>query len=302
MSVAAFPEIVAAAEPPERHGHDRSDVALLVSTRSDGAIAHGRMADLPHLLAPGDLVVINVSATLPAALPGRIDGDEPVRVHLSTPLGAGRWVVEVRAADGSRRERPPFGERIGLPACGSAVLRGAPPRQRAPGRGRPRGPGRAPRLPSPPRRADPLRRRAAAHAGRAADRVRARARQRRDAERRAAADRRADHRAGGRRRARRAARPARRRLLARARRDALPRALPGPARDRAPGQRHPRLGRARDRDRDDGRPRARDRGVSRRPRARRRRLDAASSSSPGAGCAPSTACSRAGTSPSPRTC
>ncbi len=126
MSVATrFPELVPATEPPERRGRDRSDVALLVSTRADGAIAHGRMGDLPDLLDPGDLLVINVSATLPAALPGRIDCDEPVRLHLSTPLGAGRWVVEVRGADGSRRERPPLGERIGLPACGAAILRSA---------------------------------------------------------------------------------------------------------------------------------------------------------------------------------
>ena len=98
MTVAAFPEIAPAAGPAEALGRDRSDVALLVATRSDGALRTARFADLPQVLRAGDLLVVNTSATLPAAVSGRLDG-APVMVHLSTPLDGDRWVVELRTAD-----------------------------------------------------------------------------------------------------------------------------------------------------------------------------------------------------------
>jgi S-adenosylmethionine:tRNA ribosyltransferase-isomerase len=121
VSVAAFPEIPAATEPAERRGRDRADVALLVARREDGELEHRRFDALPEVLRPGDLLVVNTSATLPAALPGRL-GDEPVRAHLSTPLDGDRWVVELRAATSGKRTRPPLGARIALPAGASLVL------------------------------------------------------------------------------------------------------------------------------------------------------------------------------------
>ena len=64
-AAAAFslPPALEAHEPPEARGLRRDDVRLLVAARGAGTIAHARFADLPSLLAPGDLVVVNVSAT-----------------------------------------------------------------------------------------------------------------------------------------------------------------------------------------------------------------------------------------------
>ena len=56
-------------EPPEVRGEGRDDVALLVATRHDLELVHARFPDLPGFLSAGDLLVVNVSATLPAAAP-----------------------------------------------------------------------------------------------------------------------------------------------------------------------------------------------------------------------------------------
>jgi S-adenosylmethionine:tRNA ribosyltransferase-isomerase len=116
MSTITFAEIAPATAP-------RPDVSLLVATRADGAIAQTRFAELPRLLRPGDLLVVNTSATLPAALPGTLDGAE-VRVHLSTPLAADRWVVELRTAElGPLRPSPVAGD-VALPGGGRLTLAG----------------------------------------------------------------------------------------------------------------------------------------------------------------------------------
>jgi S-adenosylmethionine:tRNA ribosyltransferase-isomerase len=80
--------------PPEARGVARDHVRLMVS---DGAAepVHSRFDRLPELLRDGDLLVVNTSATVPAALDGLL-GSEPVVVHVSTELPAGVWLVEVR--------------------------------------------------------------------------------------------------------------------------------------------------------------------------------------------------------------
>lgn len=83
--------------PPEARGLARDEVRLLVARPP--AITHAGFHDLARHLRPGDLVVVNTSATLPAALDGRSDG-RPVAVHLSTRLDDGRWTVELRQPGG----------------------------------------------------------------------------------------------------------------------------------------------------------------------------------------------------------
>jgi S-adenosylmethionine:tRNA ribosyltransferase-isomerase len=122
VSVAAFPDIAPAAEPPEARGRARSDVALLVASRADGELRVARFADLAGALRAGDLLVVNASATLPAALRGRLDGED-VLLHLSTPLDGDRWVVELRTAD--LRPLPHATVDVALPDGGRASLEGS---------------------------------------------------------------------------------------------------------------------------------------------------------------------------------
>ncbi|MFL5884514.1 MAG: S-adenosylmethionine:tRNA ribosyltransferase-isomerase, partial [Thermoleophilaceae bacterium] len=112
---------VPAREPPEARGLERDEVAMLVASRSAGTIAHARFHDLPGFLDPGDLLVVNVSATLPAALDARL-GDREVELHLSTPAAGGAWVVELRTREGGPFGRPPIGARLRLPGGAHADL------------------------------------------------------------------------------------------------------------------------------------------------------------------------------------
>ncbi|MEV6324144.1 S-adenosylmethionine:tRNA ribosyltransferase-isomerase [Nocardia sp. NPDC051787] len=81
-----------AAAPPEARGLARDEVRLLVA---DSGLTHARFRELPDHLRPGDLVVVNNSATMSSAVDATLDG-EPVVLHFSTWLDDGRWVVELR--------------------------------------------------------------------------------------------------------------------------------------------------------------------------------------------------------------
>lgn len=94
----ALPDDAEAAAPPEHRGVPRDGVRLLVSRPS--GVEHRRFRDLPDLLEPGDLVVVNTSATLAAALQGSLPGRPVVPVHVSAQLDDGSWAVELRRPDG----------------------------------------------------------------------------------------------------------------------------------------------------------------------------------------------------------
>lgn len=94
----ALPDGAEAPAPPERRGIPRDGVRLLVSR--PGGVEHRRFRDLPDLLGPGDLVVVNISATLAAALEGRLPGGTVLPVHVSALLDDGSWAVELRRPDG----------------------------------------------------------------------------------------------------------------------------------------------------------------------------------------------------------
>lgn len=91
-----LPHELEAAEPPEARGLARDEVKLLVSR--PGRIEHLRFDQIDRVLDPGDLVVVNTSATLPAAIDGTSEIG-PVIVHFSSPLEKGHWSVELREPD-----------------------------------------------------------------------------------------------------------------------------------------------------------------------------------------------------------
>ncbi len=99
-----LPGRLEAGEPPEARGLARDAVRLLVARRDDGDLSHHRFADLPELLAPGDLLVVNDSATLPAAIAARRPDGSVLRVHFATAapdLPEDWWVIEPRSHDGT---------------------------------------------------------------------------------------------------------------------------------------------------------------------------------------------------------
>jgi S-adenosylmethionine:tRNA ribosyltransferase-isomerase len=113
-----------ATAPPEERGLARDEVRLL-AVRADGLAAH-EFRCLPDLLEPGDLLVVNTSATLPAALDAQREDGEPLVVHFSTELDGGDWVVEVRPAGQAHGPAvAALGERLTLPTGARLTLAAA---------------------------------------------------------------------------------------------------------------------------------------------------------------------------------
>jgi S-adenosylmethionine:tRNA ribosyltransferase-isomerase len=83
--------------PPEERGLARDEVRLLVAR--PGAVRHRRFHDIIDELGAGDLLVVNTSATLPAALDARLENGTPIVVHVSAALSASAWLVEIRRPD-----------------------------------------------------------------------------------------------------------------------------------------------------------------------------------------------------------
>lgn len=87
------PRMRAASAPTEdREGRDRADVKLMVS---DSSIEHTRFDSIVDHVNPGDLLVVNTSPTMPAAIAAATEAG-PVVVHVSMPVASGSWIVELR--------------------------------------------------------------------------------------------------------------------------------------------------------------------------------------------------------------
>ena len=100
-TVFAQPTTSVAVSPAERRAGSRDAVRLLVAT-PDG-IHHTRFSDLTAQVRPGDLVVVNNSATRAGQLDGRRETGAPVVVHVATHLAASTWVIELRTTPDASR-------------------------------------------------------------------------------------------------------------------------------------------------------------------------------------------------------
>jgi S-adenosylmethionine:tRNA ribosyltransferase-isomerase len=120
-----LPSELEAHDPPEARGLRRDEVRLLVSNLATDSIEHARFADLPRWLSAGDLLVVNTSATVNAALPATTGDGRAFELHLSTRLPGGLWSVELRQP-GEKASLPCAGTFAGtallLPAGGRATL------------------------------------------------------------------------------------------------------------------------------------------------------------------------------------
>ena len=69
---------------------------LMVVDRASGTIAHRRFSDLPEIVAPGDVLVVNRSRVVKARLLGtRVGSGAPAEIFLLQPLGDGRYEAMV---------------------------------------------------------------------------------------------------------------------------------------------------------------------------------------------------------------
>ncbi|HEY6287298.1 MAG TPA: S-adenosylmethionine:tRNA ribosyltransferase-isomerase [Ktedonobacteraceae bacterium] len=124
----ALSSTLEAGEPPEARGLERDEVRLMVSHISTNQVVHTRFRQIGDFLEPGDVLVINTSGTLNAALPATRSDRTHLELHLSTHLPTNRWVVELRAyQDNREKTTKPFyiihpGESFELPAGASVTF------------------------------------------------------------------------------------------------------------------------------------------------------------------------------------
>jgi S-adenosylmethionine:tRNA ribosyltransferase-isomerase len=126
MAPPAFdlPDELIAESPAEARGLARDEVKMLVASRATGDLVDTTFRNLPDFVAAGDLLVVNTSATVPAAV-GSTDGRV---VHFSTGLpgaDSGRWVVELRQPCGAGSlpdDTAQVGDRVQLNGGGALHL------------------------------------------------------------------------------------------------------------------------------------------------------------------------------------
>jgi S-adenosylmethionine:tRNA ribosyltransferase-isomerase len=114
-----LPTELIAQQPPEERGRSR----MLAMDRVTGALRDARFADLPALLNPGDLLVLNDSRVIPARLYARRtavrDRQEPtgqVQVLLTEPAGDNCWRALVKPG-----KKVGVGERLVFPSASGGV-------------------------------------------------------------------------------------------------------------------------------------------------------------------------------------
>jgi len=90
---------------------DRAAARLLVVDRATGALEHRHVRDLPQILRPGDLVVVNDTRVVPARLIGRREktGGRWEGLFLRVDRASGAWEILANT-----RGRPEIGERVML--------------------------------------------------------------------------------------------------------------------------------------------------------------------------------------------
>lgn len=86
--------------PAEWRGVPRDQVRMLVGTPD--RIDHARFNELPDFLGPGDVLVVNTSATVPGQMDATLNG-RPVVAHLAHHLDDGSRVLEIRTAPDADR-------------------------------------------------------------------------------------------------------------------------------------------------------------------------------------------------------
>ncbi len=89
------PELIA-----QQPASDRAGARMMIIIRSTGEIRHGRVADLPRLLNPGDLLVVNNTRVIPARLFGRKEASGgAVEILLVEETAKNTWESLIRCSN-----------------------------------------------------------------------------------------------------------------------------------------------------------------------------------------------------------
>ena len=120
----ALPTQLACPKPTEDRGIRRDEVRLMV-TKGNGPTYHDVFHQFYKYLQAGEVLVVNTSGMIAAALPVVLPGGARGMLHLSTQLHEHQWLAEIREIRGNKTERWRGGQPgmvFHLPHGGSFVL------------------------------------------------------------------------------------------------------------------------------------------------------------------------------------
>lgn len=100
-----LPQQLSCPLPSEERGLARDDARLLVTADDGLFIKHTTFQFLDEFLEAGDVLVVNTSATRPAALPILLPFHKKGMLHLSNQIEEGKWLVEIREIQGEKTIR-----------------------------------------------------------------------------------------------------------------------------------------------------------------------------------------------------
>ncbi len=99
-----LPANLECSKPTEVRGLRRDEVRLMVSEMETDKIHHDVFKNIVEYLNEGDVLVVNTSGTMKAALTGVYNNETNVNVHFSTQTQNKKWVIEIREIiDGKTR-------------------------------------------------------------------------------------------------------------------------------------------------------------------------------------------------------
>lgn len=119
------PQQLTCPKPTEERNLERDEVRLLVTSKT-GQIVHSTFNHFPSFLQKGDVLVVNTSATVAAALPIKLPGQRQGKLHVSTKLNEQKWLVEIREMTGNKTVRWKEGEEglvLQLPSNAEVILK-----------------------------------------------------------------------------------------------------------------------------------------------------------------------------------
>ncbi|MEM8909476.1 MAG: S-adenosylmethionine:tRNA ribosyltransferase-isomerase [Bacteroidota bacterium] len=120
-----LPDALQCGLPTEVRGIARDEVRLMVSNIYTDEIHHSQFKQLDDFLRAGDVLAVNTSGTLKAALEVRDSDGQTFRVHLSTKIRDNRWIIELRQVGKQGNERlhaPLQGQQLTLTTGGKIQI------------------------------------------------------------------------------------------------------------------------------------------------------------------------------------
>lgn len=99
-----LPAHLSCPQPTEERGLLRDEVRLMITTGS-ATVHHSTFDKVDEHLQSGDVLVVNTSATVPAALPVTLSPGRIGVAHFSTHLDKNEWLVEIREVTGNKTIR-----------------------------------------------------------------------------------------------------------------------------------------------------------------------------------------------------